>query len=101
MEDMPEAFINLGDEVLRATPENSRLITFLGREALNCILIGGEDYTMIMFDTSEHYDELGSFMVENEYPLHLNQQEVPDEIMDYYVSLEAEDIPDTIPDWMS
>ena len=38
MEDMPEAFINLGDEVLRATPENSRLITFLGREALNCIL---------------------------------------------------------------
>ena len=55
---------------------------------------------MIMFDTSEHFDELGSFMVENEYPLHLNQQEVPDEILDYYVSLEAEDIPDTIPDWM-
>lgn len=28
-------------------------------------------------------------------------REVPDEILDYYISLEAEDIPDTIPDWMS
>ena len=100
MEDMPEAFINLGDEVLRATPENSRLITFLGREALNCILVDGNDFRLVMFDTAEEFDELGVFMVENEYPLHLNQQEVPDEILDYYVSMEAEDIPDTIPDWM-
>lgn len=83
-----------------ATRHNTKLTTYLGRAAFNNIFIWDEEKSMRIFKEAPHYDQLQDYVLENHFPMSLNETEVPAEIQEMYVKMYAQHIPDTLPeDW--
>lgn len=75
----PHASLSIGNgEHLEATRDNARLYTFLGKAAcMNHIYISTENSGAYIFNFIDGFDVLSTYMIENEYPMYLNQTEVP------------------------
>lgn len=98
----------LGD--FEATPENTSLYLYLG--SLACysnVFLQGTDPEQpkagsFVFAHSPAFEDIRDFMLENEYPAHVNLREVPDcdvEAFDRMVGMNTSDIGDSIPDeWL-
>ena len=83
-----------------ATRHNTKLTTYLGRVAFNNIFVWDEEKSMRIFKEAPHYEELEEYVLENNYPMSLNETEVPAEVQEMYVKTVISQIPDTLPeDW--
>lgn len=83
-----------------ATRHNTKLTTYLGRAAFNNIFVWDDQKSMRLFKEAPSYDELQEYILENNYPMSLNETEVPAEIQEMYVKMYAQHIPDEVPeDW--
>lgn len=75
--------------------DNSRLFTFIGKTALNELLVDSEQFNHVflqlepidedgnirgtyIFSRHDSYNQLAGYMVENDFPMSLNNLEVPD-----------------------
>lgn len=101
IEDDAEVVIDVGEGMeFRATRHNTLLSTYIGRAAFNNIFIWDEKKSMRMFKEAPHYEQLQDYILENFYPMDLNQTVVPPEIQELYVKTVMRHIPDALPeDW--
>ncbi len=101
IEDDAEIVIDVGDGMeFRATRHNTLLNTYIGRAAFNNIFIWDDQKSMRMFQEAPHYEQLQDYILENYYPMDLNQTVVPPEIQEFYVKSVMQNASDTIPeDW--
>lgn len=88
-EELPSMKIEFGDgRIFEATPENSTIFTFAGRLAMYDHVFfttnEEENYGTYLFSVHEGYQEITTFMVENEYPWHGNLREVAECDIDAY-----------------
>jgi hypothetical protein len=51
-----------------------------------------------MFQEAPHYEQLQDYIMENNYPMDLNQTVVPPEIQELYVKTVMNHTPDTVPE---
>lgn len=105
-ENEPVARLNLPNgEVFEAKRESAHLYTFLGKYALYnhvyCFDIQDNEVqqAFYIFDFIQGFDELASYMVENDYPLMLNQLEPTKGDMEAYERAVLKDI-DSRPEWL-
>src|SRR5690349_10111711 len=89
--------LDLGGEEFEATPENTSLFTFLGQTALNGLMLDNERFNHIFFykemtdrgnlsgsymfrteNNGDTWDAIANYIATNDYPMSLNQREVPD-----------------------
>lgn len=82
-ERLPTMKLNLPNGTFEATPENSTLFTFVGHLASrsHVFLLTGEVNNDVMtgsyiFEASGAFDSMHEFMIQNEYPMHLNLREI-------------------------
>lgn len=79
MEDQPGMFLKVNGERFESTRDNTSLYTFLGQAAFNHIFVVASEDPPAGFYVWSHqngYDEMEDYMVTNDYPMHLNAQEV-------------------------
>lgn len=81
-----------------ATRHNTKLTTYLGRAAFNNIFVWDENKSMRIFKEAQHYDRLEEYVIENNFPMSLNETQVPPEVQELYVKTVINQIPDTVPD---
>lgn len=104
-----EPSVNLGlpnGESFEANRRTATLWTFLGRLAvynhIHCHEMAeeGEEVaqSFYIFSHVDGYDSLARYMVENNYPMILNQTEVSSGDQDAYIRSATRDIGDYIPD---
>lgn len=83
-----------------ATRHNTKLTTYLGRAAFNNIFVWDEDRSMRIFKEADHYEVLEQYAIEHNFPMSLNETEVPADVYEMYVKMAAKHIPDEVPeDW--
>lgn len=74
----PSMVIHLLSGEFEATRDNTSLFTFLGRAAFNHVFLHtGEEVDGVMsgtyvFSCNPTYTDMETFMINNEYPLHMN-----------------------------
>lgn len=99
----PSAVIKAGDMDYLATRQNTVVNTYIGRQVFNNINIFdrvGEEWSITVFKESPNYPDMLKFFVEKEFPMALNQPEVPSEVVDLYVAQAAANDGDEFPeDW--
>lgn len=86
-EDEPVAHINVGEREFEVNRGNTRLFTFMGRLALyNHVHYSDRenDVAFYVFNFVNGYNELASFVAENDFTMYLNQTEVPQCDLDAY-----------------
>lgn len=98
-EQEPFAQLNLPDgKEVYARRDNTHLYTHLGELALfDFIRVEVEPENVLIFNFVGGYKELVEYMVENDYPLNINQIEVEDSIEDAFYRAHGS-VDDTIPD---
>lgn len=109
LEDEPAMLITVGEGRFEATPVNTSLFSYLGRIACYSHVFmhtGDKDEkTMIgtyVFASHTIYEEMVEYMIENDYPLHVNLREVANCDINAYNSFIEQQLDDTdcIPeDW--
>lgn len=104
----PNMHINFNGSEFDLGREHATLFTFLGRAALNHVFIHslesqGEQRNGYIFaglrETQDAYNTMANYMTENEYPMVLNQLEVPSPDMEAYLRAATRDI-EQRPDWL-
>ena len=99
VENDAEVVIAVGEDIeFRATRHNTLLSTYIGRAAFNNIFIWDDKKSMRMFREAPHYEQLQDYIMENNYPMDLNQTVVPPEIQELYVKTVMNHTPDTVPE---
>ena len=107
-EQSPNMHLNYNGHEFDLGRENATLFTFLGRAALNHVFIHnleaqGEERCGYIFagieQTRDADNQMANYMAEQEYPMVLNQLEVPEVDQDAYMRAAAPDL-DEIPDWL-
>lgn len=101
IEDDAVAVIQISDGLeFNATRHNTVLTTYLGRAAFNNIFVWDEEKSMRLFKEAPHYEQLQDYVLENHFPMSLNQTVVPAEVQEMYVKTVINQTPDTVPeDW--
>lgn len=104
-EDDPRVRLNFADgSEFWATRENATLFTFigLGRAAFNHIFLErqsadeeGKVTGSYIFSTNNAFKDLSEYMIKNNYPMHLNQTEVPACDVDAWERTELVDLEST------
>ena len=83
-----------------ATRHNTKLTTYLGRAAFNNIFVWDEEKSMRVFKEADQYEVLEQYAIEHHFPMSLNETEVPAEVQEMYVKMNAQQIPNGVPeDW--
>lgn len=109
MEQEPSMKIGFPDGEFDATRENTSLFTFMGKLALynHVFFVKDEEEGIGSFLFSLHpsYKEISDYMVEHQYPSHINLQEVAECDMDAYEDMiheyTAPDLEGGVPDeWL-
>ena len=101
---------SLGGEPFEMTPDNASLFTFVGQGALyNHVFLVLEELEenhfkgTYVFSESPAYETLATFILENEYPAHINQRQPAACDLDAYMQYALNDLDkldDGIPgDW--
>ena len=84
-EEEPFVTLSIGSGEFVATRENTRLYTHLGALALyDHVFCSSEDRGFYIFSFVEGYPILKQYMLENNYPMYLNQTEVAQVDVDAY-----------------
>ena len=97
----PSAVIKAGDEQYLATRRNTVINTYIGRQVFDNINIFdrvGEEWSITVFRESPNYPDMLKFFTEKEFPMALNQPEVPGEVVDLYVAQAAANEADEFPE---
>lgn len=114
-EDLPPVFrdfeekagldLNAGSMRIEFTYPHARIVTFLGRQALNCIVIDGTDESgkaiqVYLFAISQAYHSIEAYLREHDFPQMLNLPTVPGVVVDEYVKCYgADDIDSLLNGW--
>lgn len=101
-EQEPFAKLNLPDgKEVYARRDNTHLYTHLGELALfDFIRVEAEPENVLIFNFVGGYNELVEYMVENDYPLNINQVEVEDSVEEAFYRAHGS-IDDEVPqDWV-
>lgn len=110
-EQEPIIRLNMSGETFEATRRNTRLFTFLGKHAMyNHIFFqtepeneNGNVVGSYLFSVSPVFNDIASFMFEQEYPMRLNELEAPQCDIDAYETMVAQNLADLdhVPDeWL-
>lgn len=91
---------------VEGTRYNSSLWTFIGKAALyNHVYVAASDeFAIYTFQGADNFFEAASFMIENEFPLHMNITEPAEEDIEAYerfVQSYLHDLGDFPPEWRS
>ena len=93
--------LNLGGEPFEMTPDNASLFTFVGQGALyNHVFLQQEELEenrvrgTYVFSTSQSFQPLMNFMLEQGYPMHLNLRQVAQCDQDAYEQVIAQQLDD-------
>lgn len=106
MEDEPKLELSVRGEQFFATRQNTTLFTFYGEIAMfNHVFLelqDAEDENQMMgayvFCDHAAYQELGNFIVEHNFPMVLNRNDLPE--CDEQAWRNAHPIEDFVPDWL-
>lgn len=110
MEDEPTLNLSMGEKIFEMNRRNASLFTFIGKLAThNHIFLVHEIEENRAFGTyvwshHEAYEDLSNFLVEHDFPVHLNMLEVAScdlEAYDNSIQLNTADLDKGIPtDWV-
>ena len=102
MEKEPRFKVRFGEEEFEATRDNTSLFRFFGQLAIynHVFIIKDKEKGEVsyIFDTHPAYDKVTDFMIEKDYPIHMNLREIAKCDSDAYDMMLHEQMSDELED---